>query len=105
MYIFFSFSVNLADSFLGATKHLYNWLCPLVGRLVGRSVGLWGNAFVRRSTRRTLLAYLALFFCVKIKVSSQNIFENIFTVQRNRIYILIIQSRMRHSNVTTECLT
>ena len=40
--------------FLGATKHLYNWLCPLVGRSVC-------NAFVRRSTRRTLLAYLALF--------------------------------------------
>ena len=40
--------------FLGATKHLYNWLCPLVGWsvgwLVGRSVG---NAFIRRSTRRT----------------------------------------------------
>ena len=43
--------------FLGATKHLYNWLCPLVGWLVG----LWGNAFIRRSTRRTFLAYLALF--------------------------------------------
>ena len=28
---------------------------------VGRSVGRLGNAFVRRSTRRTLLAYLALF--------------------------------------------
>ena len=41
--------------FLGATKHLYSWLCPSVGWLVG-------NAFVRRSTRRTLLAYLALFF-------------------------------------------
>ena len=26
--------------FLGATKHLYNWLCPLVGRSVGWSVGL-----------------------------------------------------------------
>ena len=25
--------------FLGATKHLYNWLCPSVGWLVGRSVG------------------------------------------------------------------
>ena len=25
--------------FLGATKHLYNWLCPLVGWLVGWSVG------------------------------------------------------------------
>ena len=24
--------------FLGATKHLYNWLCPSVGWLVGRSV-------------------------------------------------------------------
>ena len=23
---------------LGATKHLYNWLCPLVGRTVGRLV-------------------------------------------------------------------
>ena len=45
-------------AFLGATKHLYNWLCPLVCRSVGLSVG---NAFVRRSTRRTLLAYLALF--------------------------------------------
>ena len=44
-------------SFLGATKHLYNWLCPLVCR----SVCLSGNAFVRRSTRRTTLAYLALF--------------------------------------------
>ena len=47
------------DMFLGATKHLYNWLCPSVGRLVCLSVG---NAFVRRSTRRTLLVYLALFF-------------------------------------------
>ena len=46
-------------SFLGATKHLYNWLCPLVGRLVCWSVG---NAFVRRSTPSHLLAYLALFF-------------------------------------------
>ena len=48
--------------FLGATKHLYNWLCPLVGRLVGRSVG---NTFVRRSTPSHLLAYLALFFIYK----------------------------------------
>ena len=47
----------MEDGILGATKHLYNWLCPLVGRSVGWSVG---NAFVRRSTRRTLLAYLAL---------------------------------------------
>ena len=44
--------------FLGAPTHLYNWLCPLVGRSVGWLVC---NAFVRRSTRRTLLAYLALF--------------------------------------------
>ena len=41
--------------FLGATKHLYNWLCPSVGWLAGRSVG---NAFIRRTTRRTLLAML-----------------------------------------------
>ena len=27
------------NEFLGATKHLYNWLCPLVGRLVGWLVG------------------------------------------------------------------
>ena len=47
-----------AVEFLGATKHLYNWLCPLVGWSVGRLVG---NAFVQRSTRCTLLAYLALF--------------------------------------------
>ena len=48
--------------FLGATNHLYNWLCPTVGRsvsgLVGQSVGRsvgWSvsNAFVRRFTRRT----------------------------------------------------
>ena len=26
-------------NFLSATKHLYNWLCPSVGWLVGRSVG------------------------------------------------------------------
>ena len=57
--------------FLGATKRLYNWLCPLVCR----SVGLSGNAFVRRSTRRTLLAYLALlqlrwYFIIFDKISS-----------------------------------
>ena len=47
------------NHFLGATKHLYNWLCPLVVRWsVGWSVC---NAFVRQSTCRTLLAYLALF--------------------------------------------
>ena len=45
--------------FLGATKHRYNWLCPLVGWSVCLSVC---NAFVRGSTRCTLLAYLALFF-------------------------------------------
>ena len=27
----------LERSFLGATKHLYNWLCPLVGLLVTHS--------------------------------------------------------------------
>ena len=44
---------SLDDLFLGAKKHLYNWLCPLVG---------WsGNAFARRSTRHTILAYMALF--------------------------------------------
>ena len=37
-----------------------------VGWSVGRLVGLSGNTFVRRSTRRTLLAYLALFFFQKI---------------------------------------
>ena len=41
--------------FLGATKHLYNWLCPSVGWSVG-------YAFVRRSTPSHLLAYLALFY-------------------------------------------
>ena len=42
-------------SFLGATKHLYNWLCPSVGRSVGRQR--------IRSTIHTshLSAYLALF--------------------------------------------
>ena len=32
--VFFFFLV-----FLGATKHLYNWLCPSVGLLVCRLVG------------------------------------------------------------------
>merc|ERR1711946_61457 len=35
LFFFFSFSFSF---FLGATKHLYNWLCPLVGRLVCLSV-------------------------------------------------------------------
>ena len=48
-----------ASRFLAATKHRYNWLCPLVGWSVCLSVC---NAFVRGSTRCTLLAYLALFF-------------------------------------------
>ena len=46
-------------AFLGATKHLYNWLCWLVGRSVGRS----GNIFIWRSTRRTLLVYFASLLC------------------------------------------
>ena len=50
----YPFTRNWWFIFLGATKHLYNWLCPSVGRSVF-------NAFVRRSTRRTLLAFLALF--------------------------------------------
>ena len=33
-----SVSTEDAHFFLGATKHLYNWLCPLVGRSVGRLV-------------------------------------------------------------------
>ena len=32
--------VTTLEDFLGATKHLYNWLCPLVGRSVGRLVCL-----------------------------------------------------------------
>ena len=32
------------ESFLDASSHLYNKLCPLVGQLVGRLVG---NAFVK----------------------------------------------------------
>ena len=40
---------TLARLFLGATKHLYNWLCPLVGwsvgLLVGRTVGRVTHSF------------------------------------------------------------
>ena len=57
--------VPLYPPFLGATKHLYNWLCPSLCR----SVGLSGNAFVRRFTRRTLLAlfaFMALFSCSEL---------------------------------------
>ena len=32
-------AVILKDRFLGATKHLYNWLRPSVGRLVDQSAG------------------------------------------------------------------
>ena len=32
-------SVAHKRRFLGATKHLHNWLCPSVGWLVGRLVG------------------------------------------------------------------
>ena len=52
--------------FLGAPTHLYNWLCPSVCLSVVLSVCLLGNAFVRRSTRRTLLAYT--FFLYKHQV-------------------------------------
>ena len=55
----FKFFWSINALFLGATKHLYNWLCPSVGQ----SVGLSGNAFARRSTCCTLLAYMALFYC------------------------------------------
>ena len=49
-----------------------------VGRLVGWSVG-WsvGNAFVRRSTRRTLLAYLALFLN-EMNTASKNFEQMLF---------------------------
>ena len=54
----------------GATKHLYNWLCPLVGWSVGWSVG---KAFISQSTPSHLLTYLALF------VSSTLLFVNLCT--------------------------
>ena len=31
--------IQTNSMFLGATKHLYNWLCPLVGWSVGWLVG------------------------------------------------------------------
>ena len=40
--------------------------------LVGRAVGRSGNAFVRRSTRRTLLAYLTLFSVVSYVGNNKN---------------------------------
>ena len=43
--------------FLGAPKHLYNWLCPSVSWSVGLLVSY---TFVQRFTRRTLLAYLGM---------------------------------------------
>ena len=52
------FSRVLRDSTPRYVGRSVGWL---VGRLVGWSVGwLVGNAFVRRATRRTLLAYLAM---------------------------------------------
>ena len=52
--------LQILPRFLGAPTHLYNWLRPSVGWSVG-------NANVRRSTRRTLLAYLALLLCHNIE--------------------------------------
>ena len=57
--------------FPGAPKHLYNWLCPSVCWLLG-------NVFVRRSTRRAILANLALLLVTEtrrkknIKTKHQN---------------------------------
>ena len=48
----------LFSRFLVATKHLYIWLCPSVGWLVGWS----GNEFVSRSTRRTYWPTWPCFF-------------------------------------------
>ena len=31
--------LHMLNPFIGTTKHLYNWLCPSVGGLVGLTVG------------------------------------------------------------------
>ena len=54
---------NQWRSFLGAIKHLYNWLS--VGRSISLLVGWSSTAFVWQSTCRTLLAFLALFRTTK----------------------------------------
>ena len=77
--------------FLGATKHLYNWLCPLVGWLVGLS----GNAFVRRSTRRTLLAYLALFNKMNRKESSDLSFQQLLNLLQFCRELLLVENEPR----------
>ena len=60
----------------------YNRLCSLVGwSLVNWS----GNAFVWRSTRRTLLAYLALFLKKNEKCIWQKDTEGVFLVRHNRV--------------------
>ena len=79
--------------FLGATKHLYNWLCPSVGW----SVGLWGNAFVRRSTRRTLLAYLALFPYSMLQCNFSILFAD------TRLYKLLCWSVGRSVGLSVRC--
>ena len=68
---FLDFSCVTVYVFLGATKHLYNWLCPLVCLSVCLSVG---NAFVRRSSRRTLLAYLALLGIIGVSAKIKLLF-------------------------------
>ena len=40
--------------FLGATKHLYNWLCPSVSRSVGWSVGRSVDPLVGKRIRSTI---------------------------------------------------
>ena len=42
------------NSFLDASSHLYNRLCPSVGWLVGRLVGRSGNAFIEITESRVL---------------------------------------------------
>ena len=61
---FFYLRLSIPDAFLGATKRLYNWLCPSVGRSVGRLV----CRLRIRSTIHTshLLTYLALFTYINI---------------------------------------
>ena len=39
------FPIRLTNDFLGAAKHLYNWLCLSVGLLVGRLVGRVTHSF------------------------------------------------------------
>ena len=83
-----------STSIIGCVRRLVNWS-------VGLSDG-WcvGNAFVRRSTRRTLLAYLAFFLITFLDTLLIIIVRNLWHTQR-RSHDLVFVSYGHNTNMIT----